>query len=386
MAGASDSNRTSADDEALTRIRGLDGLNANREVQTKVRSDGLTALVTDATVVVESTFGFDQQPDSYFLIVNTGAENDTLKIDIAGTTFDASAPDVDAPAYSKTFTVLLAEVGDEEAFRDRIIQELNQDSTFRNSCFLKAQRATDRNIVHIYSEKFSASGEAWERPNVNDFQITTTGSCSVVTGYDNMISRSKPVTISRDVDSPHRLGLFGITGSVNVTAKELSDIFFQEASNATYGTNLLQNGSVTPVIFSIDAQTDKELFIESLIFSAQGNGIQYGNFLSKGGNLTNGVLIEIKSDNIVTTFPVIKNTESFKNRFAALSNIASNFVLEQPSGPDEMISILRFENPFILRESGAFSSDDYIRVTIRDDLTSGISRFDFAARGFEKEP
>lgn len=372
-----------------TYVIGNDGLGTLRKAQTKVRSDGLTALVTDATVVVESTFGFDQQPDSYFRIINTGSAGSTITVYIAGTSIDPSSPDRDVPSYTKIFTVLLAEIGDEIKLRDRIIQELNSDTVFKNTCKLKAQKATDRGVVHIYSLQFSASGEDWERPNAGDFQVTTTGTAQVVVGFDNLISRSKPVTISRDIDSPHRLGLFGITGSVNVTAKELSDIYFQEAEKIGSPGDVNMAGEagtlVSPVIFEIDAVSLKEIFVTTLIFSGQGNGIQFGKFLSRNTPLANGLLVEIKSDDIITVLPIIKSTEDFKNRFAALSGTGATFRIDVQSGADEMLAILEFENPFIMRQTGTFTIDDYIKISIRDTLNN-IARLDFAARGFEKEP
>jgi hypothetical protein len=357
-----------------------------------VRSDGLNALATDATVVVESTFGFDQQPDSFFRIINTGGAGTTWTIDIAGTSNDPSTPDRDLPAYQKTFTVQAGEVGDEIALRDRIIQELNADTTFRQTCFLKSQKATDRAIVHIYSEAFSASGEFYERPSSGDFAVTIGGSPGdgvVVVGFDNIISRSKPVTITRDFDSPHRLGLFGITGNVNVTPKELSDIFIQDATDdgtPTGDNDMTVNGSVTPQYFYINASADTDLFIEELLFDGQGNGIKFGNFLSQNSALTNGVVVTIKSDNIVTTFPLLKTTEDFKNKWAALSGSGANFRIDVQAGADEMLAILSFANPFLIRVAGTFSTDDYIQIKVQDNLGPSIARFNFRAKGFEKEP
>jgi len=53
-----------------------------------------------------------------------------------------------------------------------------------------------------------------------------------------------------------------------------------------------------------------------------------------------------------------------------------------------MLAILSFNNPFLIRETGAFGggNDDYIRVVIQDNLSSNISEFRFRAKGFEKEP
>lgn len=376
---------------ATSELSGSDSLAAYRKVNTKVRSDGLTALVTDATVVVESTFGFDQNPDSYFTIINTGGAGTTWTIFINGTSNDPSTPDRDVPSYTKVFTVLGGEEGDEIGFRDRIIQELNADTTFKDTCLLKAQKSTDRAVVHIYSKAFSASGEFYERPLANSFTVTVGGSPGngvVVVGFDNLISRSKPVTISRDFDSPHRLGLFGITGNVRVEAKELADIFIDEAKNGG-SPDMLVNASLgSPIDFTIPASLTTDLFIEELIFDAQGNGIKFNQFFSKSGagGLTNGIEVTIQSDNTVSVFPVLKATEDFKNKWAALSGTAATFRLDIQSGSDECLAILSFNNPFIIRIAGTFSTDDFIRVRIRDNINSGLSRFNFRVKGFEKAP
>ena len=366
---------------------GKDSLGALRKVNTKVRSDGLTALVTDATVVVESTFGFDQQPDSYFQIINTGAAGNTWTLTIAATNGDPSTPDRDLPAYTKVFTVVAGEVGDELKLRDRIIQELNADTTFKNTVFLKAQKATDRAIVHIQSKKFSVSGDFYERPNAGDFNVAVTGTAVVVIGFDNLISRSKPVTISRDLDSPHRLGLFGITGSVNVQAKALNDIVVFDATNAGSRDMRTNSSLAVPKIYSISAISNRDIFISTLWFTGQGNGIKFGQFLSNSGvGLTNGIILSIKSDDVITTFPTIYSTEDFKNRFSALSGDGANFRIDVQSAKDEMLAILKFENPFIIRATGTFSTDDYIQVKIQDNTLQNVARFDFTARGFQKEP
>lgn len=373
-------------------IAGTDPLNAYRKVATKVRTDGLTALVTDATVVVESTFGFDQQPDSFFRIVNTGGAGTTWTIYIGPTNNDPSTPDRDLPSYTKIFTVQVSEVGNELAFRDRIVQELNQDPIFKNSVYLKAQRVTDRATVHIYSTKYSASGEFYERPNVGDFNVTiggVPGNGQVVIGFDNLISRSKPVTIATDRDSPHRLGLFGITGSVRVTAQELADLYIQEVTDdgtTTGSSDLRVNASLAnPQSFYIASELEKDLFVENLIFDAQANGIKFGKFLAQNSPLNNGIIVEIKSDDQITQFPLIHTTEDFKNKWAALSGSGAAFRIDVQAGSDELLAILSFPNPFIVRASGTFSTDDYVKVVIRDNTSQNTARLKFRVKGFERE-
>jgi len=376
---------------ATSELSGTDPLGAYRKVGTKVRTDGLIALVTDATVVVESTFGFDQNPDSYFKVLNTGSEGTTWTIFVDGTNNDPTTPDRDLPSFTKVFTVLASEVGDELKFRDRMVQELNQDLAFKDDAQLKAQRVTDRATVHIYSKKFSASGEFFERPLAGSFAVTVSGDGIPFLGFDNLISRSKPVTIATDRESPHRLGLFGITGSVSVTAGSLSDLYIQEVTEdgLPNGNSDLRVGNpvspANPKEFFIATVLEKDLFVEELIFDAQGNGIKFGNFLSQNSSLDDPILVEIKSDDVVTQFPPIYTTEDFKNVWAALSGTGANFQLDVQAGADEMVAILKFDNPFIIRATGTFSTDDYVKVTIQDNTAQSISRFKLRVKGFEKE-
>jgi hypothetical protein len=146
------------------------------------------------------------------------------------------------------------------------------------------------------------------------------------------------------------------------------------------------NGSVTPVNFRIEASATTDVFVEDLIFDAQGNGIKFGQFLSQNSLLSVGILVTIKSDDLVTTFPIIKSTEDFKNKWAALSGTAANFEVGVQAGRDEMIAILNFPNPFIIRLQGTFSTNDYIEVRIQDNLTANLQRLNFRAKGFEKAP
>ena len=371
-------------------IIGTDQLAQDRQIGAVVRGDGVTAMPIDGTVTVTSTFGFDQQPDSYFRIVNTGGAGTTWTVYIGPTTSDPSTPDRDIAAYTKIFTVVVGEVGDEIKFRDRIIQELNADTTFRTGSLLKAGKASDRAIVHIISDAFSLSGEFYERPVAGDFAVTIAGAPGdgvVIVGFDNLISRSKPVSITRDFDSPHRLGLFGITGSVLVSAKDLDDLFIEQATLNGDGVtvNMRVDGSITPKIFLVPAAIQTDIFIEEMRFFGNGNGIKMRNFLSKNAPLTNGVDIEIKSDNIVTTFPNLKSTEDFKNKFS-FGQGAGGFSLDVEAGGDAFLAVYDFKNPFIIRVAGTFSTDDYIKITISDDLSSGINSFQFIAKGFEKEP
>ena len=366
---------------------GKDSLGQDRKVQSVVRGDGITAMPIDGTVTVTSTFGFDQQPDSFFRIINTGSAGTTWTVYIGATTNDPSAPDRDIPAYTKIFTVVAGEVGDEIKLRDRIIQELNADPVFKTNSFMKAGKASDRAIVHIYSEAISLSGEFYERPLSGDFAVTIGGDGVVVVGFDNVISRSKPVSITRDFDSPHRLGLFGITGDINVTPKQLSDLFIEPATLDGLGvvTDMGVNGAGTPKEFLINASATTDVFIEEIRLFGQGNGIQFKNWMSSNQPLTNGLQIEIQSDNITTTLPLLKNTADIKNKFS-FGQGATGFALDIASGRDDVIGVFTFANPFILRVAGTFTNDDHIKITVNDNMTATQAEIEFWAKGFEKDP
>ena len=365
---------------------GTDTLGAWRSVNTVVRTDGVRALAVDSRTVVESTFGFDQSPDSYFRIINTGAVGDQWTIFIKGTNNDPSNPDRDVPDFTYIHTVAVDEAGDELLLRDRIIQALNANSTFKQICGMKAQNATDRAIIHIQSDFYSLGGEYWERPFAGDFSVTVTGSGQVFLGFDNFISRSKPVSIARDIDSPHRLGLFGITGEVRVTAKDLDDLFIENAKeNFTGGPDMGNaNGSIAnPAIWGVSTSTNTDIFIQELRFYGQGNGIKYGNFLNMNNSLNNGIQITIKSNDTTTVLPLIKSTEDFKNKFA-FGDGAGGFKLDIASGRDDFLAVFTFENPFTIKVQGTFTVDDFIEIQIRDNINVGS--LEFIAKGFEKDP
>jgi hypothetical protein len=183
------------------------------------------------------------------------------------------------------------------------------------------------------------------------------------------------------------LGLFGITGDINVTPKQLSDLFIEPATLDGLGvtTDMGVNGSVTPKEFLVDASATTDVFIEELRIFGQGNGIQYKGWLTSNNALTNGLLIEIKSDNIITPFPILYTTASIKNKFS-FGQGATGFALDIASGRDDFLGVFTFANPFIIRVAGTFTTDDFIRVTVRDNLTSTQAQLEFWAKGFEKDP
>ena len=382
MPSLTDNNKTTDKDRAEVVIVGEDN---DRQVDVIQRGDGKNAIAADTTVTVEEVLGQDPLPDTFFTITNAGAVDDTVRIEIAATANDSSSPDRDLPAVDVTYTLVAGDVGDEIELANNIVSTLNADSDFQNA-ELKADRVGGafRAIVHITSKEFSLSGEFVERPNAGDFDVTATGTTTVNVGFDNLVSRGKPTSLARDPDNPHRLGILGISGSVVTTPQAIGSRYLEFFENGG-SPDMLVDGSSTPVEFTIPLVADQDIFITQVRFYGGGNGIKFGQFLSKSGagGLTNGITIEIKSDDEVIMLPEVKTTEDFKNKFAF--QLTNAFKLDVQSGADQFISIFNPQVPFVLRAPGTFTSDDYIKIAINDDITAGVASLEALAAGFKKE-
>ena len=141
------------------------------------------------------------------------------------------------------------------------------------------------------------------------------------------------------------------------------------------------DGSSTPVVFTIPLASDKTVFLAQIRFFGGGSGVKYGQILSKNVILTNGIEVAIKTDDNLITLPLIKTTEDFKNVFASTP---SDFKIDIQSGADQFIATLQPALSFPLRPAGTFTTDDFIKITIQDDLTSGISQLEALGVGFER--
>jgi hypothetical protein len=341
-------------------------------------------LAVDANISsVNVPFGRDLRPDNYTRVNDTGAQGDQLTLTIKGTAADPSTPDDDAPLFTKTFTVQAGEVGDEAAFVARIILELNQDNTFKNLAFLKAQKVKDRRIFHIFSKKFSSTNEFWERPNAGDYDVTVTGSMDVFEPDTRLVSRSKETSLTPDPDNPHVTGRQGFTGDVTVTSGAIADLFQQNALNGG-SSDLRVNGSVTPVDFTISCDASQDIFIEELRFHANCNGLKRSTFLCLNQALSNGIYLEVQSDESVTSWPVFKSTSDLADLFAR--GTGQNWIYEDVAGTDGIRATLTLNNPFPIRVCGTFTTDDYILVRVQDNISSGLVEFAFTGFGFKKEP
>ena len=99
--------------------------------------------------------------------------------------------------------------------------------------------------------------------------------------------------------------------------------------------------------------------------------------------LTNGILLEAQSNGVPIESITIKTTDDFK----ALWSTVAGFDLNVQAGGDHFRAVWDLGlTPYVIRKSGVFgdtANDDYVKVTIRDDLTALTSLF-FTARGFRR--
>ena len=338
---------------------------------------GVKKIAALADVTVNSLRGFDPICDTWFFLGTeqdsggAGGIGDTVRVQLlAGG--DASI----FPAIDVTSTLTATEAGDETALANLIDSDLNADSDFSEYYF--ARRIDDIATTVYITARFP--GPAYERPNANDFLVTTTGTTVATRAFDDLIRRQKSTSLARDPANP-TLGVLGISGSVTAGEGDVTGRIIEFAMNGG-SSDLRVNGSVTPQEFVINASADKERFFTSLRFEALGNGIQFTNFLSKNSALTNGILVTIRSNDSEVTFPAILATEDFASFF---SRGASDFDFYDVSGTDYFRATLSFVAPFQVYKQGTFATDDFIKVTIRDDLSSGLQQFKFIGFGFERE-
>jgi len=337
---------------------------------------GVRRLKTDATVTVEQVFGFDDFADTWGALLS-GPLDGTIRTQIAGWS-DPTGTERDQPAVDVTTTVEAAEVNDDIALRDKHILALNNDANFSSAW--KAYTIKDNPIVYIGS-KFV--GEYGERPLANDYQFTAAGGCDAQPAFDHIKRRGKQNSGAKD-PKDRRYVTVGVSGEVQSLPSAVGDLVIGEhPTNPTYAESMAVNGSVTPVVYRYEADAEKDVFIEALRFYGQDNGVKYGQFLGNNQALVNGIKVEIKADNILRQFHLIKTTEDFKDFYGWG---ADWWVNDVGAGADDFAATLNFSTTFPLRKQGTHGpgNDDFVRITVQDNLSS-VLKLESVLKGFKKE-
>jgi len=337
--------------------------------------DGKRKLHTLSTVSVGVGLGRDPIPDTYFTLDAAGAIGDTVRIQIAGTSNDSTSPDRDVPAVDYTYTLVAEDVGDEIKLAQNIVLGLNADVNFGLALLESAHVNDTRAIVHISSTGFSLEGEFLERSNALDVQVTPTGTTLTTLAFDTLIARAKQTTLSRDPNNPHRAGILGISGNIVVSAQEVDNLIEEFATATGPITDLTVDGSVTPVVFSVYANSagggDKVL--DSITMYGTDTNIKVGefNFLGNNSPLTNGILIETLIDGVLGTFRVLKSTNDVLARMS--SGPSDNKIINQSGGDyiQAIFSLVEKNLQVVLSEG----TTDEVRVTVQDDVTQVTDLF-----------
>lgn len=342
-----------------------------------VLEDGIKKLATTKKVQIESLAGVQESATNYVFWEEVSV-GDTLRFEIDIT--DQS------PAFDQTFTVLAGE--DRFTFATRIELELNQDFVNFQPHF-KATRVDDNSIIFFEAKNI---GEAGENLTLDSFRATGTGTivATLGKGFDNWERRTSTIQASKSSKDP-RLGIFGVEGTVETRTADVSGLFaLQPYANGNpiehfMNINASNAGAqnVGPTVFTFPMDVVDDIFVSEIRFFGLDSGIQFTNFLGRNTALTNGIMIEIKSDNSTITLPLIQSTEDFADKFAFGGG--DNFQLYIQAGADKFSAVF-ISSPFPLRRSGTFGvgSDDYIKITIDDNL-SQIIQLEAAIVGVVRE-
>lgn len=364
----------------ITTITGNDGLN---RVDVDLVS-GKRRMATDAVVTVEQLFGKPGFAASWFAIGDfddcngVGAAGDEIRLEIA-----AGCDPVLFPAIDITYTITPADVAalePEISVRDNFIAQLNSDMTF--SSIFKADDVKDNGIIFIESK---ARAEAGDRIVPGDFAVTPTGTTTTTIAFDVVARRGTETELVRSIDDP-RQGILGISGSVSVLPTSFPNRFNEDCRETHPGGNndLTVNGSGTPVVFSVLPAVGFDTWVTEIRIHGLANGVKFGKFLNLNSKLTNGIVIDIKTDDVVTSIQEITSTDDLKARFSSVGG----FDLDSQAGGDHVLATRALGAfPFVIRADGAFGpgNNDYFNLTVQDNL-SQVSELFCTVIGFEREP
>lgn len=147
--------------------------------------------------------------------------------------------------------------------------------------------------------------------------------------------------------------------------RPIQGLFISRFENAG-STDLNVNGSATPIEFEIPT-TNFDRAINKISIYGRDAGIKFGQFLAINQALTNGLLIEIKSDdNVFTSLPLVQ-TDDFRNLFCVSPR---DFTIDVFSNEDVFNATFVAPEPIIIRSNTEFTTPDYIKITVRDNLNT----------------
>lgn len=163
---------------------------------------------------------------------------------------------------------------------------------------------------------------------------------------------------------------------VDVSATtSLSGLIRQKLINSG-SANININGSVTNYFFEYKPNAhDVELI--HISFIVEEPTIAFGNTFFGETSLTNGLLLQLKVNDVVYNLDNFKYTRDMVD-FSS----PGGFYMDRAS-PDIARILYTFPPDVILKSSGSFVNPDYVRVLVRDNI-SGISYIHSIITGLER--
>lgn len=162
----------------------------------------------------------------------------------------------------------------------------------------------------------------------------------------------------------------GATIAVASSPGAPEDLFVTEAKNAG-SPDMNVDGSGTPVVFNVPADATNDIQLREFRFIISGpktmkmDGATFGE---GAGLLTNGILIEaIVNNGITVTLANIRRNEGFAK---LTSSTGLNFLYSENGVATLIVSSVVFGGRTLLKAG----TGDQLKITIRDDLTSGGAR------------
>jgi hypothetical protein len=126
------------------------------------------------------------------------------------------------------------------------------------------------------------------------------------------------------------------------------------------------DGSVTPVVFEYNPPTDYDIQVTAFSLLFEGTTFAFGNkfVMSALSTLSNGLFLEAKVADLAFNWQNMKRTRD-------LIEISEDFSLVTSTGSNNFLRVkLHLPQEMRLARDGTYAQPDYIRLTVRDNLTS----------------
>ena len=191
-----------------------------------------------------------------------------------------------------------------------------------------------------------------------------------------------PVDIITDTHNVDRLAVeagFPPGSSIiigNTVPTNLQNLVRSWISDTEGEIDLAVNGSITPVVFTYDADPDYDIELYEIRFCLGSQDMYFtGDKFVNRDALANGILIEVVSNNIAVEIGNLQITEDF-----LMFPSPANVVLNNTGPKDILLMGLLLGGAPVLRAG----TNDRVQITVRDDLSGGgVNAFTtFCARVF----